>query len=171
MNELTPALIAEHQIEAGWHFGLTAQARWSDLDGFSHVSHRTHLVWFEEARNAYLAALGFPLVSADVPGPVIRELACSYERSLGFGDGVVVTARTAWFGRTSFGMDYAVWRQGLVARGNAICIWFHNRAASKVPLPLALCDGMRLDGAAFRPTQAPRESRLFGLNQTGPAAA
>lgn len=150
MNELTPALLSEHRIETGWHFGLTAQARWSDLDGFSHVSHRTHLVWFEEARNAYLAALGFPLVSADIPGPVVKEVFCSYERSLGFGDRVVVTARTAWFGTTSFKMDYAIWRQGLVARGSAICIWFHNRTASKVVLPLALRDGMSRDGAVAR---------------------
>lgn len=150
MNELTPSLRSEHQIDPGWRFGLTAQARWSDLDGFSHVSHRAHLVWFEEARNAYLAELGFALVSADVPGPVVKEVACSYERSLGFGDRIAVTARTAWFGKTSFGMDYAIWRQGLVARGSAVCIWFLNSSALKVPLPSELCDGMRCDGATFR---------------------
>jgi acyl-CoA thioester hydrolase len=150
MNELTPSLLSQHRIEPGWRFGLTAQARWSDLDGFSHVSHRAHFVWFEEARNEYLAELGFALVSADVPGPVVKEVACSYERSLGFGDCLVVTARIAWFRKTSFGMDYAIWCQGLVARGSAICVWFHNRSASKVPLPPALCDGMRRDGATFR---------------------
>lgn len=158
-NALTATLRAEHRIEPDWQFGLTAQARWSDLDGFSHVSHRTHLVWFEEARNAYLAALGFPLVSADIPGPVVKEVSCAYERSLGFGDCVVVTARTAWFGTTSFKMDYAVWRQGLVARGSAICIWFHNRASSKVPLPSALCDGMRRDGALLRAPSGPDSSQ------------
>lgn len=158
-NALTPALRSEHRIEPDWQFGLMAQVRWSDLDGFSHVSHRTHLVWFEETRNAYLAALGFPLVSADIPVPVVKEVSCSYERSLGFGDRVVVTARTAWFGTTSFKMDYAVWRQGLVARGSAVCIWFHNRASSKVPLPPPLCAGMARDGAVPRAPVAPGSSQ------------
>lgn len=150
MNELTPALMSEHGIQNGWQFGLTTRARWSDLDGFSHVSHRAHLGWFEEARNGYLAALGFPLVSADVAGPVVKEIACSYERSLGYGDCVVVTARTSWFGRTSFGMDYSIWKHGLVARGGAVCVWFHNRTGSKVPLPPALREGMKRDGAVLR---------------------
>ena len=150
MNELTPVLMSEQAIEPGWQFGMVIRTRWSDLDGFSHVSHRAHLVWFEEARNTYLAALGFPLVSADMPGPVVKEIACTYERSLGFGDCVVVTARTCWFGRTSFGMDYSIWNNGLVARGGAVCVWFHNRTGTKVSLPPALCEGMRRDGAVFR---------------------
>lgn len=150
MNELTPSLSAEHRIEPGWRFGLTARVRWSDLDGFSHVSHRAHFIWFEDVRNAYLAELGFALVSADVPGPVVREVACSYERSLALDEAVVITARTEWFGRTSFATNYAIWSRGLVARGSAICVWFHNRASSKTPLPVALCDGMTRDGAIRR---------------------
>lgn len=150
VNVLTPALMLQQQIEGPWQFGLRTQARWSDLDGFSHVSHRAHLVWFEEARNAYLAECGFPLVSAAVPGPVIKELSCCYERSLSFGDLVVVTARTSWLGRTSFGMDYAVWKDGLVATGTAVCIWFHNSAASKVLLPPQLRERMERDGAVLR---------------------
>lgn len=142
--------MSEQGIEHGWQFGMVTRARWCDLDGFSHVSHRAHLVWFEEARNAYLASLGFPLVSAEVPGPVVKEIACSYERSLCFGDSVVVTARTSWFGRTSFGMDYSIWKKGLVARGSAICVWYHNRPGLKVALPPALCEGMRHDGAVHR---------------------
>ncbi|UST52471.1 acyl-CoA thioesterase (plasmid) [Comamonadaceae bacterium OTU4NAUVB1] len=155
MNELTPSLISQHRIEPGWRFGLTARARWSDLDGFSHVSHRAHFVWFEEARNAYLAELGFALVSAYVPGPVVKEVVCSYERGLAFDDAVAITARTEWFGRTSFGMDYAIWCQGLVARGSAVCVWFHNRSASKVVLPLSLCEGMKRDGATCRASIVP----------------
>jgi acyl-CoA thioester hydrolase len=151
MTRLDPSIIADHRIEPGWHYGFQLTPRWSELDGFAHVNHRAHFVWFEEVRNSYLKHLGFPIVNADVPGPVIKEVTCSYERVLALGDPVVVTGRTKWFGTTSFFMEYAIWNQGLVARGNAVIIWVLNSTGSKVPLPASLWQGMAADGAVRRP--------------------
>jgi len=138
LNALTPALVKRHSIEQGWHFGLEFRARWSDLDGYSHVSHRTHFVWYEEVRNLYFAEAGHPLVDADVPGPVIVEVGGTYQRPLEFGDEVVVTGRTVWMGRTSLRMDYAVWRHGLVARAHAVCVWMRNSDQERIQLPNGL---------------------------------
>nr|WP_315396919.1 thioesterase family protein [uncultured Duganella sp.] len=156
MTILEPAIIAEHKIEPGWRYGLQFLPRWSDLDGYGHVSHRAHFVWFEEVRNGYLAQMGFPIANAEVPGPVIKETTCNYERVLALGEHVVVTGRTKWFGTTSFLMEYAIWNRGLVARGQAVIVWVLNSTGSKIPLPAPLCQGLIADGAVPRSPQPPR---------------
>jgi acyl-CoA thioesterase FadM len=45
-----------------------------------------------------------------------------------------VSARTIRLGRTSFEMEYAVWRNGLCALGRAMLILVVNATGEKVPL-------------------------------------
>lgn len=135
---LTDKLIAEFGVEPGWRFGQPFRTRWSEQDAFGHVNHKAHLVWCEEVRNAYLASAGYPLQDAAHPGPVLREISCSYEKALGLGETILVTARTDWVGDTSFGMSYAIWRNGLVARSRAVCVWYVNSLARGMTVPDAL---------------------------------
>lgn len=135
MNELTPPLAGHHRIEPGWWFGIRRRAEWRDTDGFGHVNHLAYLAWCEEARNRYLEAIGLPRLSATVPGPVVKAVSFAYEAPLGYGDEVVVTARTASFRRTSFCMAYAVWHCGLVGRGTALCVLMVNASGERVPIP------------------------------------
>lgn len=155
MQPLTNEQVARYGVEPGWRYAFEREVRWSDLDGFSHVNHCAHFGWFEDARNGYLEALGFPLVDADVPGPVIKETSCSYERSLSFRSPFLVTARTKWFGTTSFQMEYAIWSDGLIARGFAIAVWLRSRDSQKFPLPDSLCAAMAADGAQPRQSLVP----------------
>ncbi|MFA5662607.1 acyl-CoA thioesterase [Castellaniella sp.] len=148
--KLTPDLASIYGVEANWNYGLEAHVRWSDLDGFGHVNHRAHFLWFEDVRNAYLENLGFPLAGPMVPGPVVKETHCTYQRPLGFNTAILVTARTTWFGRSSFHMNYAIWHEGLVARGSAILVWLRNSDSTKVTLPDGLRAGMVADGAILR---------------------
>ena len=63
-------------------------------------------------------------------------------RPLVYGDEILVTARTVRLGRTSFEMEYAVWRDGLCALGRAVLILVVNATGEKTPLPrhcAALC--------------------------------
>ena len=90
--------------------------RWSECDPLGHANHRAYFEWFEEARNRYLEAAGLPALSASTPGPVMAETGIRYLQPLAYGDEVLVTARTVRLGRTSFEMEYAVWREGLRAQ-------------------------------------------------------
>jgi acyl-CoA thioester hydrolase len=134
-NELTNELIARHGIGPGWWFGKRFAIRWNELDGFGHVNHCTHLVWCEEARNGYLAALGCDTFSADKAGPVVKRVGFTYERALRLGDEVIVTGRVTWVRRTSFGMEYAAWSAGLAGFGDAACVWLVNATGERVPVP------------------------------------
>lgn len=138
-TELTDEIVRRHGIAPGWWFGRRFEARWGEIDGYGHVNHLTHLVWCEEVRNAYLAALGSPVVSADAPGPVVKRVTFTYERGLRLGDEVFVTGRVSWVRRTSFRMAYAAWSGGLVGFGHATLVWMVNATGARVEVP----DGLR----------------------------
>lgn len=121
-------------VAAGWSFAFCQRVRWSECDGFGHASHRAYFEWFEEARNRYLESVGVRL-AMDSPGPVMAECGIRYRRPLAYGDEVLVTARTVRLGNTSFTMEYAAWRDGLVAEGQAVLILMINATGEKVPIP------------------------------------
>ena len=125
---------ARFGAEPGWAFAIRHRVRWSECDPFGHANHRAYFEWFEEARNRYLETLGLAPLSASTPGPVIAETGIRYRRPLGYGDEILVGARTTRLGTTSFAMEYAVWRGGLCAEGRAVLILVVARTGEKTPL-------------------------------------
>ncbi|MBV8736272.1 MAG: acyl-CoA thioesterase [Alphaproteobacteria bacterium] len=138
MGAADRAEFARFGIEPGWGFAIRHRVRWSECDPFGHANHRAYFEWFEEARNRYLEDVGLPALSATTPGPVMAETGIRYYRPLAYGNEVLITARTVRLGRTSFEMEYAVWRQGLFAQGRAVLILVVNASGEKTPLPEAL---------------------------------
>ena len=126
---------ARFGVEPGWSFAISHRVRWSECDPFRHAGHRAYFEWFEEARNRYLEAVGLAPLSPDTPGPVIAETSIRYHRPLVYADQILVTARTVRLGRTSFDMEYAVWRDGLCALGRAVLILVVNATGEKSLLP------------------------------------
>jgi acyl-CoA thioester hydrolase len=125
-------------VEPAWRFAIRHRVRWSECDPFGHANHRAYFEWFEEARNRYLETAGLRALSAVTPGPVMAETGIRYFRPLAYGDEILVTARTVRLGRTSFEMEYAVWRHGLCAQGRAVLILVVNATGEKTPLSEAL---------------------------------
>ena len=142
MPEADQTEFARFAVVPGWHFAIRHRVRWSECDPFGHANHRAYFEWFEEARNRYLETAGLPALAADTPGPVMAETAIRYHRPLAYGDEILVTARTVRVGRTSFEMEYAVWRDGLCALGRAVLILVINATGEKTPLPPELRERM-----------------------------
>lgn len=154
MNDLNTESIARFGVDPGWGFGKRFETRWSDIDPFGHVSNRAYLIWCEEARNAYIAALGVPPLSLDTPGPVLKDIGFTFDRALKHGTEVIVTARVSWVRTTSFRMEYAVWDGAVAGSGHAICVWLLNATGEKI----AVSEQMRervieLDGSHRRQCQ------------------
>ena len=143
MTEIGAAERLRFGVGPGWSFAIRHRVRWSECDPFGHANHRAHFEWFEEARNRYLETLGLPPLSATNPGPVIAATSIRYDRGLGYADEVLVSARTVRLGRTSFEMEYAVWRDGLAAIGRATLILVVNATGEKVPIPSGLRAAIR----------------------------
>jgi len=134
---MVEASAAQHTllgVEPGWSFAIRHRVRWSECDPFGHANHRAYFEWFEEARNRYLEAVGLAALSPNLPGPVIAETSIRYHRPLAYADEILVGARTIRLGRTSFEMEYAVWRDGLCAIARAVLILVINATGEKTPL-------------------------------------
>jgi acyl-CoA thioester hydrolase len=129
---------ARFGVEPGWSFAIRHRVRWSECDPFGHANHRAYFEWFEETRNRYLETVGLAALSQNLPGPVIAETSIRYHRPLAYADEILISARTIRLGRTSFEMEYAVWRDGLCAIGRAVLILVINATGEKVPLSLNL---------------------------------
>jgi acyl-CoA thioester hydrolase len=135
MVEADRADWVRYGVEPGWSFGIAHRVRWSECDPFKHANHRAYFEWFEEARNRYLEAVGLAPLSANTAGPVIAETSIRYRRPLAYAEEILVSARTIRLGRTSFEMEYGVWRDGLCALGRAVLILIVNATGEKMPLP------------------------------------
>ena len=134
---MVEASAAQHTlfgVEPEWSFAIRHRVRWSECDPFGHANHRAYFEWFEEARNRYLEAVGLAALSPNLPGPVIAETSIRYHRPLAYADEILVSARTIRLGRTSFEMEYAIWRDGLYALGRAVLILVINATGEKTPL-------------------------------------
>ncbi len=150
-GRLNAAILAQFGVEPGWRFGGRRQASWSEMDPFGHVNNIAYLVYFEDARNAYLEHCGLPRLSAQTPGPVLVESRQEYVRPLAHGDRILVTARTVGLGRTSLRMEYAVWRDGLIARGAITAVLMISATDRKVAIPPDLRASVeRLEGRTLR---------------------
>jgi YbgC/YbaW family acyl-CoA thioester hydrolase len=134
MVELSGEERARFGMEPEWSFAIRHRVRWSECDPFGHANHRAYFEWFEEARNRYLEAVGLAALSPRMPGPVIAETSIRYHRPLAYADEIMVSARTIRLGRTSFEMEYAIWRNGLCALGRAVLILVINATGEKMPL-------------------------------------
>jgi acyl-CoA thioester hydrolase len=91
-------------------------------------------VWCEEVRINYFKAIGEPAFTPDRPGPVIKDIGFEYVRALAPDDRVLVAGRITWIRRSSFRMEYAAWKDGLIGRGHATCVWYINNLKTVVPL-------------------------------------
>ncbi|MDT4826391.1 Thioesterase-like superfamily protein [compost metagenome] len=139
MNDLNHDSRTQYGVEPGWAFGKHFEVRWSDIDPFGHANNLAYLGWCEETRNAYLESLGVPRFTREAPGPVIKELGFTYDRSLEHGEKILLTGRVAWIRRTSFRMEFAAWNGSRVGHGHAICVWMINATGEKV----AVADELR----------------------------
>lgn len=149
-GRLNAATLAEFHVEPGWRFGVRRRVAWSEMDPFGHVSNIAYLVYFEDARNAYLEHCGLPRLSTRTPGPVLVRSHQEYVRPLAYGDRILVTARTVGLGTTSLRMEYAVWRDGLIAKGAVTAVLMISATVQKVAIPpdvRAACE--KLEGRAL----------------------
>lgn len=132
---LTDSLKSRYGVDDGWGFAMERRARWNEVDGLGHVNNTSYLIYFEDARNTYLECAGLPPLSATTPSPVMALSSQRYISPLVFKDHFLVTARATRIGNTSFTMEYAAWRDGLVAQCEATLVLMINATGEKTRVP------------------------------------
>jgi acyl-CoA thioester hydrolase len=128
--------IAVLDIAGDWRFGLRDFVRFSDVDAFRHVNNAVYMRWFETLRVLYLDQLGKEAGLPVRPMTALRTANVSYDAPLYMNDDYIVLGRISTVGRSSFGMEYAVWSGGEVKlTSTALLVTVDDAAISSVPIP------------------------------------
>jgi acyl-CoA thioester hydrolase len=116
---------------------------WGDLDALGHVNNTKVFRYFEDARIAYLDAIGFVGGGRgrSVIGPILHSTMCRFRRPIGFPDTLRVGARVTDVGEDRLTMEHRVVSGQLgevAAEGAGVIVAFDYAKQAKVALPAAV---------------------------------
>jgi len=124
----------------GFGFSMPYRVRVSDVNYGGHVSNAAVLSIFQDARIAYLAALG-PFSELDVGqgcGIILPEARVRYLAEMFLREELEVGVRIAELGRSSFRMEYRIERGGkATAEGSTALVAFDYEKRRPRRLPAA----------------------------------
>ena len=122
-------------------FPVTAPVtvQWSDQDALGHVNNVVYFKWFEIARIGYFDQSGMGRLAAESElGQILAATSCYFRSQLSFPDFVQVGVRVSRIGRSSIGMEYAVWSAStreVVADGDSTIVMFNYAENRSVVVP------------------------------------
>lgn len=115
----------------GYRFTIPYNVRVADVNYGGHVANSAVLNFFQDARIAYLRALGeySELNVGGGCGIILPEARVRYHAEMFLGDTLEIGAKIMELGRTSFLMSYRVEREGkLTAEGETTLVCFDYAA-------------------------------------------
>lgn len=122
------------------HYPVSVEehVRFADLDSFGHVNNAVYFTFFEQARLAYMRALGLIGEHAATPGDrnfILLETRCRFLKPCFLADRLQVQARVLKLGESSGEMEYRILRgDEPVAEGTGVVVYFDYAAKRKAPL-------------------------------------
>lgn len=129
----------------GYRFTLPYQVRIADINYGGHVSNAAVLHYFQDARIAYLKALG-PFSELDLGegcGVILPEARIRYLAEMFLGDQLEIGVRISELGNSSCRMEYRIERQGQgTAEGWTALVGFDYGLRKPRRLPQALRDAI-----------------------------
>ena len=119
---LTPEDLDARGLD-GWALGWADSVRFGELDNIGHVNHANYFTWFEALRMRHVVHAGLTRYAPGDPGFVVAAVSANYRAEMRLHDEYVVTTRCARAGRTSFVMEYGVFRDSAeTANGTATTV-------------------------------------------------
>jgi len=122
----------------GFPIVVIVNVAWGDLDAFGHANNTVYFRWFEDARIAYLDAIGFLGGPPASVGPILHSTMCRFRRPLGYPDTLRVGARVTEVGEDRIAMEYRIVSGKLgevAAEGGGLVVAFDYFKQAKVALP------------------------------------
>ena len=121
---------------ADFNFSFPLQVRISDVNYGNHVSYAYYLLYFQDARIAYLNNLGFSELDIGGKGIIVTEVNCKYKRELKLGDNLDVHCKVSSLSSKGFEMDYEIKRAGkscATSHMNFLCFDYNEKKVSALP--------------------------------------
>lgn len=117
-------------------FSISLTVRVNDLNYANHVAHQNYFSFFQEARIAYLAQLGFSELDIDGYGMILTEATCKYKQQLWMNDTIQVGCRVSALAKKHFIMDYQILKMdSLCAEGRTVNLCYDYSSKKIVDLP------------------------------------
>jgi YbgC/YbaW family acyl-CoA thioester hydrolase len=128
----------------GYHFTVSLTVRVGDLNYANHVGYQHYLSYFQDARLAYLGALGYSELDIGGCGILVSRVVCQYKQELFLNDTIQVGCRVSQLKSKGFRIDYRIERKGInCAEGHTDCLCFDPRLKKVAPLPAPFIAAVR----------------------------
>ncbi len=119
-------------------FKHTLQVRFRDLDAYNHVNNAVYLTYFEEARIAFITAIGMRSLFSRERSTVIAHAEIDYRAPAQLGDQLEIEVSTGEIRNTSYTLCYRITRQrdgALIATGKTVQVCFNFALNAPTRLP------------------------------------
>jgi acyl-CoA thioester hydrolase len=125
-------------------FSIPITVRIGDINYGNHVGYHVYLLYFQEARIAYLKHLGFSERDIAGYGMVVGTVECKYKKELLLGDTFHVACRIAELKSKAFIMEYRIVKeQTLHAVGSTTNLCFDRLAKKVAHLPQSFVEAVQ----------------------------
>jgi acyl-CoA thioester hydrolase len=119
-------------------FVYTLTPRFNDMDIYHHVNNAVYLSYFEEARIAFMTAIGLRGLYTPQRSTVVAHASVDYKAPAKFGDTLDIEVKTGEIRNTSYELLYRVTRQpdgAWIAGGKTVqvCFNFELNAPTRLP--------------------------------------
>jgi len=119
-------------------FTHTLQVRFRDLDAYNHVNNAVYLTYFEEARIAFITAIGMRSLFSRERSTVIAHAEIDYRAPAQLGDWLDIEVCAGEVRNTSYELRYRITRRSdgaLIATGRTVqvCFNFVLNAPTRLP--------------------------------------
>ena len=138
-----------------YRFSTDVRVRLPETDAFGVAYHGCYFTYFDVARMDYLRAIGLmDVVKAGRASNLIAHASADFKAPGRFDEELVVRARVAEIGGTSFSFEFRIERKAdgtLVATGKSVHVTVDQKPLRPVPLPDELRAAIRaFEGPALK---------------------
>jgi acyl-CoA thioester hydrolase len=119
-----------------FRFSIKLTVKEADVNDRQHVSFDRYFVFFNEARIAYLAMLGYYFDAGPRSGVIAINAHCAYRKELRLGDEITVGCKIREIKKKSFVMEFVIsMKDHPCAEGDAAFLYFdyENRKVTAFP--------------------------------------
>ena len=119
-------------------FTHTLQVRFRDLDAYNHVNNAVYLTYFEEARIAFITAIGMRSLFSRERSTVIAHAEIDYRAPAQLGDQLDIEVCAGEIRNTSYELRYRITRRSdgaLIATGKTVQVCFNFALNAPTRLP------------------------------------
>jgi acyl-CoA thioester hydrolase len=132
--------------ERRFNFTSPVKVRFAETDANGHMSHVSVILYMEQARCDYLAALGLfdrEHIQRTDKTFVLAKQSVEYRSQAYFHDELDVTCGVTRVGTSSLDIDYEIYNRAtgtLIAVGTSTLVHFDNKTQKSAPLPADLIE-------------------------------